>query len=399
MEVLEQEKLYGNLKKCTLFALEVVFLGYIVSVKGIQVDPSKVEAIKSWPTPSLMHDVRSFRGLASFYRRFIRNFSSIAAPMTEVLKGTKFVWTSQAQKSFEELKEKLTQELVLTLPSFDKVFEVECDASGVGIGAVLSQEGKPIAYFSEKLSDSRRRYSTYDKEFFAIIRALEHWTHYLIANEFILHSDHEALKYIQGQHKLNSRHAKWVEYLQSFHFVIKHKSGKLNQGADALSRRYLLLFQLGTCVLGFEHLQSLYKNDEDFKELYESCQSHPQRDYSIHEGYLFKGNRLCVPRCGTHELILREVHRGALAGHFGEDKTYIMVKEHYFWPHMLKDIQDLIKRCLICQMAKSHVLPQGPYTPLPTPQGPWLDVSMDFMLGLPRTQCNKDFILVVVDRF
>ena len=133
---------------------------------------------------------------------------------------------------------------MLALPSFDKVFEVECDASGGGIGAVLTQEGRPLAFFSEKLSDARTKYSTYDKEFFAIIRALEHWTHYLIAKEFILHSDHEALKYIQGQHKLNPRHAKWVEYLQSFQFVIKHKSGKMNQGADALSRRHLLISQL-----------------------------------------------------------------------------------------------------------------------------------------------------------
>jgi len=174
--------------------------------------------------------------------------------MTDVLKGSKFVWTSQAQKSFEELKEKLIQAPVLALPCFDKIFEVECDASGVGIGAILTQEGKPIAYFSEKLSDSRRRYSTYDREFFAIIRALEHWTHYLIANEFILHPDNEASKCIQGQYKLNQRHAKWVEYLPSFHqfhVVIKHKSRKLNQGADALSRRHLLLFQLGACVLGF----------------------------------------------------------------------------------------------------------------------------------------------------
>ena len=121
-----------------------------------------------------------------------------------------------------------------------------------------------------------------------------------------------------------------MEYLQSFYLVIKHKSGKLNQSADALARRHLLQFQLGACVLGFEPLKSLYKDDEDFKELYESCQSHPKGDFSIQEGYLFKGNRLCMPRCGTRELILREVHRGSLACHFGEDKTYIMAKEHYF---------------------------------------------------------------------
>ena len=399
IEVLEKEKLFGNLKKCSFFTHEVVFLGYIVSGKGIQVDQSKIEAIQFWPIPTSLQDVRSFHGLASFYRRFIRNFSTLAASMTEVLKGHKFVWTSQAQKSFEALKDKLTHAPVLSLPCFTKIFEVECDASGVGIGAVLTQEGKPLAYFSEKLSDSRRKYSTYDKEFFAIIRALEHWTHYLIANEFILHSDHEALKYIQGQHKLNARHAKWVEFLQSFHFVIKHKSGKLNQGADALSRRHLLLFQLNSCILGFEHLKSLYQDDDDFGELFRVCQTRPKEDFLVQEGFLFKGSQLCVPKCGTRELVIREIHGGSLAGHFGEDKTYSMAKEHYYWPHMRKDIQDIIKRCSTCQMAKSHSLPQGLYTPLPIPQGPWLDVSMDFVLGLPRTQRNKDSILVVVDRF
>ena len=119
---------------------------------------------------------------------------------------------------------------------------MECDASGVGIGAVLSQETRPIAYFSEKLNETKRKYSTYDKEFSVIVRALEHWWRYLVGGEFILHSDHEALKYIQGQHKLNPRHAKWVEYLQSFHFVIHHKAGKLNKGADALSRRHLTFY-------------------------------------------------------------------------------------------------------------------------------------------------------------
>jgi len=174
MVVLEQEKLYGNLKKCTFVSLEVVFLGYIVSAQGIQVNPSKVEAIQSWPVPTSMHDVTSFHGLSSFCRRFIHNFRSLVAPMIEVLKGTRFTWTPQAHKSFEELKDKLTHALVLALPCFEKVFEVECDASRVGIKVVLIQEGKPLSYFSEKLSELRRKYSTYEKGFFTIVRALEH---------------------------------------------------------------------------------------------------------------------------------------------------------------------------------------------------------------------------------
>ena len=242
--------------------------------------------------------------------------------MTEVIKGSSFQWTPRAMQAFEEVKAKLTQAPVLALPCFDKVFEVECDASGVGIGGVLVQEGRPLAFFSEKLDDAKRKYSTYDKEFYAIVRSLEHWSHYLVAKEFILHSDHEALKYIQGQHKLNSRHAKWVEYLQSFHFTIKHKSGRLNTGADALSRRHLLLFQLDSCVLGFEHLKSLYATDEDFGELHADCQQHPKGDFFLQDGYLFKGTRLCISRGGTRELLVREVHGGSLAGHFGQQDPY-----------------------------------------------------------------------------
>ena len=146
----------------------------------------------------------------------MRHFSTIVAPMTEVLKAKRFEWMKQAQRAFEEIKLMLTSAPILALPSFSKVFEVECDASSVGIGAILSQEKRPLAFFSEKLNDAKRKYSTYDKEFYVIVRAFEYWRHYLVGREFIPYSDHEALKFIQGQHKFNLRHAKWLSTSKPF---------------------------------------------------------------------------------------------------------------------------------------------------------------------------------------
>lgn len=250
--ILREQKLFANLEKCHFLTESLVFLGYVVSSRGIKMDPSKIEVITSWPTPRSLHDIRSFHGLTSFYRQFIKGSSTIIAPITECLKGSTFKWTSEAEKSFEVLKRMVTEARILSLPDFDKIFEVDCDASNVGIGAVLSQEGKPIAFFSEKLSDSRKKYSTYDKEFYAIVRCLHHWSHYLLPKEFILFSDHEVLKYLNSQQKLNSRHAKWSEFLQLFSFLLKHKAGVQNQVADALSRRHYLLSTMRVNVVGFE---------------------------------------------------------------------------------------------------------------------------------------------------
>ncbi|KAJ0589753.1 putative nucleotidyltransferase, Ribonuclease H [Helianthus annuus] len=397
--ILREQKLYANGGKCHFLSPEVLFLGFLISKQGIRMDESKIEAITTWPTPTSAHEVRSFHGLASFYRRFIRNFSSIVAPLTDCLKGNTFLWTPAASHAFEELKQRVTQAPVLALPNFEVAFQVECDASGFGIGGVLSQENRPIAFFSEKLNDAKQKYSTYDKEFYAIIRSLEYWRHYLLPGEFVLYSDHQALRFINGQHKLNARHAKWVEYLQDFSFVIKHKAGANNTVADALSRRRALVTSLKVQVEGFDIFRHLYQDDPDFSEAWVGCQNATSTEYIIHDGFLFQGCRLCVPRCSLRDAIILESHQGGLAGHFGRDKTLKLVQERFVWPRMGKDVARIIDRCRTCHVAKTHHSNAGLYTPLPIPEGPWEDVSLDFVVGLPRTQRQKDSIMVVVDRF
>ncbi|XP_059288236.1 uncharacterized protein LOC132041548 [Lycium ferocissimum] len=168
-DVLLRERLFANMKKCAFCVDKVVFLGFVVSANGVEVDEEKVESIRTWPTPKNATDVRSFHGLASFYRRFVKGFSTIASPLTELIKkDVPFVWGDEQEKAFQELKSMLSSSQLLQLPNFEKTFEVECDASGVGIGGVLMQEGKPLAYFSEKLKGASLNYSTYDKELYAL---------------------------------------------------------------------------------------------------------------------------------------------------------------------------------------------------------------------------------------
>ncbi len=196
--VLLENKLYVNLKKCSFMTDILLFLGFVVSAEGIRVDEKKVRAILEWPTPKIMGEVRSFHGLAAFYRRFVRNFSSIVAPITECMKKGKFHWGKDAKQIFALVKEKLSTTPILALLSFEKLFQVECEASIMGVGAVLSQEGRPIAFYSEKLSDGRKKWFTYELEFYAIFRALKQWEHYLVQRVFVLYTDHQALKFINS---------------------------------------------------------------------------------------------------------------------------------------------------------------------------------------------------------
>ncbi|XP_052621730.1 uncharacterized protein LOC128127310 [Lactuca sativa] len=329
---------------------------YVVSSQGVAVDEENVKAIQDWPTPKTISEVRSFHGLASFYRRFVKHFSTLASPLTEIIKkNVGFKWGKEQEHAFQQLKFHLTHAPLLSLPNFDKTFEIECDASGIGIGAVLMQEGKPLAYFSEKLSGATLNYPTYDKELYSLVRALKTWQHYLWAKEFVIHSDHESLKFLKGQHKLNKRHARWMEFIETFPYVIRYKKGKENVVADALSRR--------------------------------------------HNGFLFKESRLCIPKSSLRELLVREAHSGGLMGHFGIAKTLSTLQEHFFWPKMKVDVGRICNNCIVCKQAKSKVQHHGLYTPLPIPCEPWVDISMDFVLGLPRSKSGKDSIFVIVDRF
>ncbi|XP_056858293.1 uncharacterized protein LOC130507621, partial [Raphanus sativus] len=299
LTVLRAEKLFAAKQKCEFGVDKVLFLGYVVSDKGLAVDQSKVDAINSWPIPKTVSEIRSFHGLASFYRRFVHNFSTIMAPITSC------------------------------------------------IGAVLSQQGRLVAFYSEKLAGARGRYSTYDVEFYAVVQAIKHWRHYLVHREFVLFTDHDALRHLDSQAKVSSRHASWIAYLQQFTFSIKHQSGKTNRVADALSRRHVLLTTMHT-------------------------------------------------KCSLRLEIIRELHT---EGHVGRDRTLHLVSISYFWPSLRKDVERFVERCHICQKAKGRASNAGLYLPLPVPTQPWTDVSMDFVLGLPRTQRGHDSIFVVVDRF
>ena len=395
---LQAKKLFANVAKCAFLRPSVSFLGFIVSAAGIAVDPGKTEAIRNWPTPSSPFEVRSFHGLAQFYRQFVRNFSSLAAPLTELPKLPRFEWSALADRAFQQIKVALTTAPVLWLPDFDKLFDVATDASGVSIGAVLSQELHPISYLSEKLSDAKSRYSNYDRELYAVVQALRFWRHYLLHREFTLHSDHEALRFLHTQQKLNARHGRWVETLQDYSFSLRHRPGRDNKVADALSRRQHTLQVSQATITGFDRLPLLYKDCPDFRGRWDTAGTeHP--DYHTDAGFLFYRNRLCVPSGSTRDFLIWELHGGGLAGHFGITKTILAMEARFYWPQLRRDIRRMIGRCTTCTIGKRTKQNTGQYLPLPIPESPWQEVSLDFVLGLPRTRRKLDTILLVVDRF
>ncbi|GJR72477.1 putative reverse transcriptase domain-containing protein [Tanacetum coccineum] len=236
--LLEKEKLYAKFSKCEFWLKEVQFLGHVVNRDGIHVDPSKVESVKNWKTPESSTEIRSFLGLAGYYRRFIENFSKIAKPLTLLTQKNKaYVWGDKQDEAFQILKEKLCNAPVLALPDGPDDFVVYCDASKQGFGCVLMQRGKVIAYASRQLKKHEKNYTTHDLELGAVVFALKIWRHYLYGTKSVIYTDHKSLQYIFDQKDLNMRQRRWIELLSDYECEIKYHPGKANVVADALSRK------------------------------------------------------------------------------------------------------------------------------------------------------------------
>jgi len=214
----------------------------------------------------------------------------------------------------------------------------------------------------------------------------------------VIHSDHAALSYLRSQTTLSRCHARWVEFMETFPYLIVHKKGKENVVADALSRRYVLITQLQSQLFGFALLKDLYATDPFFSSIFEQCAStgREHATYFLDDGFLYKGGKLCIPSSSVRNLLVEEAHS---RGHFGVSKTLAALREHFFWPKMANGVTKYCQNCVTCHKAKAKSSPHGLYMPLPIPAAPWEDLSMDFIMGLPMSRRGRDSIFVVVDRF
>ncbi|KAG8483030.1 hypothetical protein CXB51_021959 [Gossypium anomalum] len=386
--------LYAKFSKCEFWLREVSFLGHVVSASGIRVDPSKISAILDWKPPRNVTKVRSFLGLAGYYRRFVKGFSMIATPMTKLLqKDVKFEWSEKCQKSFDQLKTYLTEAPVLVQPESGKEFVIYSDAPLLGLGCVLMQEA-------------------------AIVFALKIWRHYLFGERCHVYSDHKSLKYLMTQKDLNLRQRRWLELLKDYELVIDYHPGKANVVADALSRKSLftlramnvhlsvssdnvLVAELKAKPLLIHQIRESQKVDDKLVAKRAECVLNVESKFQIDDDDCLRfRSRLCVPRNSELILmILNEAHSSRMSIHPGSTKMYNDLKRRFWWSGMKRDISDFVSKCLICQQVKAeHQVPSGLLQPIMIPEWKWDRVTMDFVSRLPLSSSKKDAIWVVVDR-
>ncbi|XP_042008927.1 uncharacterized protein LOC121757445 [Salvia splendens] len=435
LTVLRKHSFFVKLSKCSFCSPTVEYLGHLISDGLLKADPAKIVAMTAWPVPTTVKQLRGFLGLTGYYRRFIARYAFIAAPLTDLLKKDGFGWSLAAEESFSALKEAMTKAPVLRLPDFGKLFCVETDASDSGIGAVLLQDDHPVAFYSKKLGPRRRVASTYHKELYAIVEAVQKWRQYLLGREFVIRSDQKSLKELLQQVVQTPDQQLYVRKLMGYKFTIEYKKGTMNRVADALSRREETDQSAPPATLPSETTSAdPHLSDEEESTPEDQCRqllavtqpvpelldllrretaSSPQmreiaatiRDgtaathLTFAGGLVYYNRRIFVgTRSSARAAIMDEYHSSPSAGHPGFERTLRRIRAEFYWPGMKKEVKKFVEACIVCQTTKySTQKPAGLLQPLPVPTQVWADVSMDFVTGLPQSR-GYTAIMVVVDR-
>lgn len=411
LDVFVEQKLFANRKKCAFAQKQVEYLGHVISSAGVSTDNQKIEAVQKWPIPKAVKDLRGFLGLTGYYRKFVQHYGCIAKPLTELLKKEQFLWSTLALAAFEELKRAMVSAPVLALPDFTKLFIVESDASGFGLGAVLMQDGHPIAFFSRGLTSKEQQKPIYERELMAIVLSIQKWRHYLLGRRFVVRTDQQSLKYLLEQREITLDYQRWLTRILGYEFDIEYKVGSENKVADGLSRidhatkaEGVTVDLLALTVPSALQLQDLYAEVDNNVEIQQlvaklAVGKEVKCGFSLTNGRLFYKQRLVIPSTSAFiPLILQESHDSVMGGHAGVLRTLQRVKLSFYWSKMRKRVQEYVAACAICQTHKYSTLsPAGLLQPIELPNQIWEDVAMDFIEGLPTSQ-GVNVILVVVDR-
>uniref|UniRef100_A0A673CBI9 Gypsy retrotransposon integrase-like protein 1 n=1 Tax=Sphaeramia orbicularis TaxID=375764 RepID=A0A673CBI9_9TELE len=394
-------QLFVKSEKCEFHQSSVSFLGFIIAEGSVQMDPEKVSAVREWPTPASRKDVQRFLGFANFYRKFIRGFSSVAAPLHSLTSSKSvFRWSPEAEKAFNHLKRAFSSAPILSVPDPALQFVVEVDASDLGVGAVISQRSPtdnrphPCAFLSKRLSPAERNYDIGNRELLAIKVALEEWRHWLEGTDvpFLIWTDHKNLEYLRSAKRLNSRQARWALFFTRFNFTLSYRPGSKNGKPDALSRVFSPDTPLSepetilpsSCVVGA------------FQWGVEKLVMEALNDCEVPDGV--PPDRLFVPP-HLRSQVIQWGHASKMACHPGVRRTLFVVKQRFWWPAMEKEVAEYVAACPVCAACKaSNRAPMGELCPLPVPKRPWSDIALDFVTGLPPSNGNT-VVLTVVDRF
>ncbi|GJV98588.1 hypothetical protein Tco_1553840 [Tanacetum coccineum] len=408
LELLREEKLYAKFSKCDFWIHIVKFLGHLIDSQGLHVDPAKIKAVMNWTSPITPTEVRQFLGLAGYYRRFIEGFSKITKPLTKLTQKNKsYIWGEEQESAFQLLKQKLCEAPILALPEGNDDFIVYCDASLQGLGAVLMQREKVIAYASRQLKPHEENYTTHDLELGAVIFALKIWRHYLYGTKCTVFTDHKSLQHILRQKELNMRQRRWLELLADYDCEICYHPGKANVVADALSRKKQIKPLRVRALILTVHpklpSQILEAQNEALKEENVKNENLRGMDKSFEirpDGTRCIKNRSWLPLFGgLRDLIMHESHKSKYSIHPGSDKMYHDIKKLYWWPNMKAIIAEYVSKCLTCSRVKAECQkPSGLLVQPEIPMWKWERITMDFVTKLPKTSTGHDAIWVIVDR-